>query len=240
MKSLTAVKPRTYRSPLRQTQSKMTRLRIIEAATRLFTEIGYGATSIDQIAEAAGVGRATVFTAVGGKPAVLRAAYRLALLGDDEAPPLRERPWARPVRQATRPAEGIRRYAQVITRIGGRVAAIYEAFGAAASADPAVRDAWDEIREERREGAQRFVRLLRDLGPLREGLDERRAADVVWILNDPRLYGQLVLEQGWEVDAFRDWLTETMRDQLLGPSADRAGDPTIPGTAMVRAAPESA
>ena len=93
-----AVKRRAYRSPLRQVQAKATRRRIIEAADRLFTEVGYGATSIDQIAETAGVGRATVFTAVGGKAAVLRAAYQVALLGDDEAAPLRERPWARPVR----------------------------------------------------------------------------------------------------------------------------------------------
>ena len=102
------------------------------------------------------------------------------------------------------------------------MAAIYEAFGGAASTDPAVRDAWDEIRAERRAGAKRFVRLLRELGPLRDGLDERRAPDIVWVLNDPRLYRQLVLEQGWAVDAFRIFVTETIRAQLLrGETAGR-------------------
>lgn len=219
MEVFPAVKRKPYRSPLRQSHAEATRLRIINAAGRLFTELGYGATSIDAIAEAAGVGRATVFTAVGGKPALVRAAYRVALLGDDEPAPLRERPWAKPVRAASTQAARIARYTEVITAVGGRVAAIYEAFAGAASSDPALRDAWHEIRAERRDGAQNFVRLVCELGPLREGLGEQQAGDIVWILNDPRLYRQLVLEQGWGADAFQAWLTTTMSAQLLGVSA---------------------
>lgn len=211
----TAVKRKRYRSPLRDAQARATRLRIIEVATRLFVERGYGATSIDEIAEAAGVGRATVFTSVGGKPALLRAAYRVALLGDDEPVPLRERPWAQPIREATTQGARISAYADVVTRVGSRLAQIYEAFGGAASSDPAVRKSWEEIRTERRAGAQRIVRLVKELGPLREGLDEAMAADIVWILNDPRLYFELVLQRGWSPDAFRSWVDEAMRSQLL-------------------------
>ena len=223
MDAFPAVKRKAYRSPLRQSQAKATRLRIIAAATRLFVEVGYGATSVDAIAEAAGVGRATVFTAVGGKPSLVRAAYRVALLGDDEPVPLRERPWAKPVRAARTQAGRIARYAELVTIVGGRVAAVYEALGGAAASDPAVRGAWDEIRAERLSGAQRFVRLLLELGPLRSGLDERQAADILWILNDPRLYHQLVLEQSWEADAFRAWLTTTMSAQLLGVPPSKRG-----------------
>src|SRR4051794_8561600 len=75
---------RSYRSPLREANAAATRRTIIGAATRLFVERGYGATSIDAIADAAGVSRATVFTAVGGKPALLKTAYDVALVGDDE------------------------------------------------------------------------------------------------------------------------------------------------------------
>jgi AcrR family transcriptional regulator len=182
----------------------------------------HGAASIDAIAAAAGVGRATVFTAVGGKPALIRAAYRVALLGDDEPVPLRERPWARPVRAATTQAGRVARYAEVVTAVGGRVAAVYEALGGAASSDPALRDAWHEIRAERRRGAQNFVRLLVELGKLRQGLDETRGGDIVWVLNDPRLYRQLVAEQGWGVAVFRRWLTDTLREQLLGRSTSPA------------------
>lgn len=91
-----------------------------------------------------------------------------------------------------------------------------EAFRGAASTDPEVRTLWKEIRAERRRGAGNFVRLLCDQGPLREGLELDVAADAVWTLNDPGLYHQLVLEQGWPPATFCGWLAETMRSQLLG------------------------
>jgi len=54
-----------YESPLRRAQARSTRLLVLEAARRLFAERGYVATSVDEIARAAGVGRATVFASVG-------------------------------------------------------------------------------------------------------------------------------------------------------------------------------
>ena len=221
-KSDPAVKRSSYRSPLREAQAKATRLAIIEAAGRLFVERGYAATSIDAVAEAAGVGRATVFTSVGGKAALLKAAYDVAVVGDDEPVPLPERPWARHVREGESQSERIGRYAEMVTMIDGRYAPIHEAFRGAASADAEVRQLWQEIRAERRAGASNFVRLVSDLGPLGEGLAREAAADVVWILNDPSLYHQLVLEQGWSPADFCTWLTETMHTQLLGSSPRRA------------------
>jgi AcrR family transcriptional regulator len=50
---------RAYDSPLRKAQAAATRRAIIDAAAALFIDRGYVATSIDAIAEAAGVGRAT-------------------------------------------------------------------------------------------------------------------------------------------------------------------------------------
>ena len=62
---------RPYRSTVRAAQAAATRLAILSAAAQLFIERGYVATSIDAIADAAGVSRATVFTAVGGKATLL-------------------------------------------------------------------------------------------------------------------------------------------------------------------------
>jgi AcrR family transcriptional regulator len=216
-----AVKRLPYRSPLRAAQARATRLAIIEAAGRLFVERGYAATSIDAVAEAAGAGRATVFASVGGKAALLKAAYDVAVVGDDEPIPLPERPWAHHVRQGETQGERIKRYAEMVTMIDGRYAPIYEAFRGAASADPEVRQLWQEIRAERRRGGSNFVRLICQLGSLREGLEREAAADIVWILNDPGLYHQLVLEQAWSPADFCTWLAETMHTQLLGPRTGR-------------------
>ena len=213
--SARGVKRAEYRSPRRDAQAKATRLAIIEAAGRMFVERGYAATSIEAIAEAAGVGRATVFTSVGGKAALLKAAYDVALVGDDEPVALPERPWAQHVRDGATQHERVGRYAEMVTMIDGRYAPIYEAFRGAATADPEVRELWQEIRDERRTGATNVVRMIRELGRLRRGLTGEVAADLVWVLNDPGLYHQLVIERGWSPSRFASWLASTMQAQLL-------------------------
>lgn len=219
MKKAPAVKRSVYRSPRRDAQAKATRLAVIEAAARLFVERGYAATSIDAVAEAAEVARATVFTSVGGKAALLKAAYDVAVVGDDEPIALPDRSWAQHVRDGATQHERVTRYAEMVTTVDGRYAPIYEAFRGAATADPEVRGLWQEIRDERRQGAANFVQLIRQLGPLRKGLQSHVAADVVWVLNDPGLYHQLVLERGWSASTFSSWLAITMQAQLLDDSA---------------------
>src|SRR3954470_19884269 len=66
------VKPRTYRSSVREEQARRTRLAILDAARLLFTEQGYAATTIAQIAAGAGVAVDTVYAAVGTKPVLAR------------------------------------------------------------------------------------------------------------------------------------------------------------------------
>jgi AcrR family transcriptional regulator len=61
VKSRKTVK-RQYQSPLREGHATTTRTTVIDAAGQLFAERGYAATSIEEIARAAGVSRATVFT----------------------------------------------------------------------------------------------------------------------------------------------------------------------------------
>ena len=130
---------RSYRSPLRTAQAVQTRRAIIEAATRLFVTAGYGATSIDEIAELAGVSRATVFAGVGGKAALLKRVYDVALVGDDEPVSLPDRAASRAIRAEPDPGRYLERYAGVVAELGGRVSAVYEAVRGAASTDPGVR-----------------------------------------------------------------------------------------------------
>jgi AcrR family transcriptional regulator len=207
---------RTYRSPLRAAQAGQTRRTIIAAATRLFVDAGYGATSIDAIAEAAGVSRATVFTAVGGKAALLKTAYDVALVGDDEPVALPDRADALAIRAEPDPRRYLERYAALVTGLGGRVAPIYEAVRGAASADPEVRPVWDKIQQERRIGAAHVVADTAAKGPLRCGIDEEGAADIVWVLNDPGLYHLLVNRRDWSRERFAAWLAASLQHELLG------------------------
>src|SRR5712664_1978640 len=76
---------RTYDSSLRKQQASQTRLRILDAAQRLFSDRGYGATTMEQIATHAGVATDTVYASFRNKAGVL---HRLldVRVGGDETP----------------------------------------------------------------------------------------------------------------------------------------------------------
>lgn len=206
---------RSYRSPLRARQARATRQALIEAASRLFVDRGYGATSIDAIADAAGVSRATVFTAVGGKPTLLKTAYDVALVGDDLPISMSDRAGSRAIAAEPDAHQFLERYAGLVTDINERLAAICEAIRGAATADPEVRPVWDKIQEERRIGATNVVAMTAAKGPMRPGIDHAAAADVVWVLIDAGLYHSLVKLRGWPADRFREWLAAALTRELL-------------------------
>ncbi len=208
---------RSYESPLRKAQAAATRRAIIDAASALFIERGYVATSIESVAEAAGVSRATVFTSVGGKKALLKTAYDVALVGDDEPIPFPLRPASLAVRAEPDPRRFLVGYTGLVVDINVRLAPIYEAVRGAASADPEVRDVFDAIGTERRIGAGRVVGdLVAKGGRLRAGLDEEAAADILWVLIDAGLFHLLVHRRSWAVERFQTWLAETIQRELLG------------------------
>lgn len=201
--------------PRRRARARATRARVVRAATTLFLDRGYTATTMPAIAEAAGVTRATVFNSVGGKAQVLKACYDVAVVGDDESEPLFRRPemeamFAEPDAQRT-----LERYARIIAGVGRRISGLYEVFRLASGADPEVRQLWEEIQRERLVGATHFVRMLAGKAPLRSDLSAEEAADIVWVHIDNGLYHRLVAERGWSHERFGEWFVRTLRAQLL-------------------------
>lgn len=204
--------------PLRTAKAAATRRLVIAAAGRLFVASGYVATTIPEIAEAAGVSRATVFNSVGPKSALLRACYDVATVGDDEPVPLPQRPGLLAVLEEPDQQRAIALYADVITAIGERLSGIYEVYRAAATTDAEIRLQWTDIQAERLGGARGFVRILAGKGPLRADLDTDEAGDVVWAHIDASLYHRLVAERGWTTGHFQAWLTHALSSYLLPPT----------------------
>src|SRR5690349_1194060 len=144
---------RPYQSSLRSAQAQSTREAVIAAAGRLFVERGYAATSIEEIAAAAGVSRATVFTSVGGKASLLKTALDVAIVGDDEPIPLPERPRSKAIRAEPDPRRYLALYAELVTEMDGRLAGIHEAVRGAAGVDPDARALWESHLAQHRQGA---------------------------------------------------------------------------------------
>jgi AcrR family transcriptional regulator len=218
MKSVKAVARRPYRSTVREQSARTTRLAILDAARVLFLANGYVATSLADIAEAAGVARPTVFATFGSKTALLQQVLDEALAGDDEPVPVARRPWFKPVWNARNHDAVLDAYAQVCTVIASRAAGVFEVVRRAASSGGEVGELWETLQRNRRAGAQMVVEHMLTLGPLPLGTPPTRAVDVLWVLNDPAHYEALVGHCGWSKDAYRSWLSAQMCHGLFDPS----------------------
>jgi AcrR family transcriptional regulator len=201
---------RQYASTLRAEQARATRRSVVDAAGRLFVERGYGATTVDAIAEAAGVSRKTVFTSVGGKVEALKLAVDWAIVGDDEPVPLLARPEVEQQRKEPDARRVLRSYAAMQRRSAARVAPLVHAAEAVAGSDPAVQALVDEGKAQRRFGMGMLAGELGERGALRDDLTVEEAADVLWLFNDPLTFHRLVLQRGWSPERYEEWVASSL------------------------------
>lgn len=215
---MTTAKPvkREYRSPRRDALRRETRRAILDAAGRLFAERGFAGTSVDAIAESAAVGRATVFAHFASKADLLKAAYDVILVGDDEPVALPDRPESRRIRADPDASRFLVGYATIVAGVLQRLAPIHEAIRGAASGDADAAEVWRTIQAERRRGSENVVEEVRRRAALRTDTEPSRLADVVYVLVDAGTYATLVSDRGWSHGAYTDWLGRTLVEQLIG------------------------
>ncbi len=200
------VKPR--RPTLRAERAAATRRRIADAARRLFTRDGYGATTLQAIADEAGVAVQTVYAVYGSKAGILRE-LRDAIVYQPESEALIGEAVA--ARDAGATLDLFARSIRVRWDAGSDVVQIHRE---AASTDPELRHEHEAVYARRRGGLREFGELLGDrLGP---GLDVRRAVAILNALTLPDVYAELVTVQGWTSDEYEAWLARSLRQQLLG------------------------
>jgi AcrR family transcriptional regulator len=207
---------RDYRSALRTEQARTTRRSIIAAASQLFIENGYGATTIDAVAKAAGVSRKTVFTAVGSKVDLLRVAVDWAVAGDDLPVALADRAVLRHLLDQPDPSVLLTGWARIQAEIGARVAALSRALEVAAGTDDEARSLLAQLQSQRLDGACAIVERLRALDALAADLTYQEAIDLAWLATDAALFDRLVRVRGWSTTRFAEWLARYLITQLTG------------------------
>lgn len=210
---------RNYSSPLRRTQAAATRRAVLDAARDLFVAQGYGATTVEQVAERAGVSKPTVFNAVGNKQLLLRTVRDVALAGDDEPVPVAKRPATDRIREEPDLREAAGLLARHLTAVASRYAEIYEAVRAAAtSGEEGLRELWEAEERQRLTGARFWVDVLRGKGSLRRDVDVRTAVDVLWLYMAPDHFRRLVRQRGWSERKYERWLAASIA-HLFGQDA---------------------
>lgn len=201
-----------YRSALRTEQARRTRAAVLDAASRCFIARGYAATTVRDIASAAGVAVQTVF-AQGSKAALLLACVDRTLAGDDEEAPLLRRDVFRRLLTSTDLAEKLAVFREITLQYVPQTGPMMRAFASAAAVDGEIAAAWAEY------GRRRYAdnrALVQSFSPwLRAGLDVDRATDVFWAVFDHETIDALIRHRGWSVENYADWLIDTFALLLL-------------------------
>jgi AcrR family transcriptional regulator len=200
------VNKRRYDSPLRAAQAATSRAAILTAARELFIAQGYGATTVDQIAQRAGVSKPTVFSAVGNKAEVLKAVRDVAMSGDDDPRSVTDREHVAGIAAAGDRDHAIDLTAAHIVDVVARYHQVHEVIRGASGTDPVVAELWETGERERRIGAGHLLqRLGAPAGP------RHRALDRLWLLMAPDNYDRLVIRRHWSRRHFERWLADQIR-----------------------------
>ena len=213
---------RNYDASSRASAARVTRARVLEAAQALFLDRGYHATTVSQLAAAAGVSPQTIYNSIGPKAAVLKAVYDVLLAGDDEPIAINDRPEIARVRAQRGPEATLRSYAALARRFVERSGPLIGmVLSEGPGADEYLRGLLDTIERERRLGNAGVVRHMVAKFSLSDRLDPDQLIDHVWTLTSVENSDRLIRRCGWSLDAYEEWLASTLVAgfvALAGPS----------------------
>ncbi len=174
---------------------------MLDAATRLFADRGWAATTLARVAAEAGTVVETVYSGFGSKASLLCQAIDVALVGDDEPVPFAERKGFRDLGAGKVPTR-IKDAAQLIAQTHARSVRLLRALQEAAASDPVAAERWARYEQDRREVIEVGLALITG----RQLTD--RTVDEIWALASPEVIAKLVLDRGWTIDEYEHWLAE--------------------------------
>ena len=180
---------------------------MLDAARRLFLERGYAATTIPEIATAAGVAVPTIYWAFGSKRAMVTEIRQAWFAAAQTAARLQE------VLATEGPGARLEAYAAFMGNqwaTGAEALAIQQD---AMRADPEVATEITAVLAERGERLKAVVAPL--VRHLRDPLTVETAHDLLLALSMLEVYREL-RGRGWSDAQYQAWLGEILREQLLG------------------------
>ena len=210
------VKGKTDAGRRRESRARQTRLLIIEAGLRLFLEQGYVSTTVQAIAQEAGVAPATIYQAFGTKHAILAAALDITVAGDDSPLPVLDRDWVAAARREADPRRQLRLIIEGACRIAARTAPLKEVLRDAAATEQAARELIGQDHARRHRTQETLVDVVIDRRALRPGIDRQRAVDTFYALVNSATYELLVTRQGWTTTDWQDWIADLIERELFG------------------------
>jgi AcrR family transcriptional regulator len=188
---------------IRRDQVALTERRLLDAATALFTDRGYAATSLAAVAAEAGVSPRTVYVRFHSKARLLERCIETSMLGDE--------PQAGPSLESPILDERIDAIVQTARATMERSAALLAVTSQAAAIEPEIA-AMERVTMQRTLGELRAIaeRLATD-GLLPQGTSPAAITDILWVLAGPRTIVSLTSDRGWTPARYATWLDATLR-----------------------------
>jgi AcrR family transcriptional regulator len=205
---------RSYSSARREAQARETRRLIMDAAYELFVATGYAATTIQAIAERAGVAVQTVYAVFGSKGELLRQLIERTIVGDDDALPITERTAAQSIAAEPDARRRAQMDAAISRSIIERIAPIVRVAAEAAASDPELAEMMEAVKAVRRQEMTAATRIL--AGPDRLSTDTEEAAATLYVLYSPQVADMLIGDYGWSPDRYEKWLARMIFQAVLG------------------------
>ena len=211
---MTQVK-RSYDASGRREQAQARRRAVVVAARALFERDGFRPTTIAAVAERAGVSAESIYKGFGTKAALAKAVFDLVVAGDGEPVPV----WRRSEADAIRVEPDVRRkivmYTRGLAARQQRSAKVQILIRDGAHTDESLAALWQQLLAERLTGMTMLGRHLIESGQLREGIELDEVRDVLWTYTAVELYELLVVERGWPLDRYADWIGRAVTAALV-------------------------
>ncbi|UCA53522.1 TetR/AcrR family transcriptional regulator [Streptomyces sp. WA6-1-16] len=207
----------------RDERSRRTREKIVAAALELFVAQGYGATSLQEVADRAGVAVQTVYFVFRNKRTLFKDVVDTAIAGDVEPVATMDRDWFRAACAEPTAAGQLRAHVRGVRDILGRVATVIPLIAAAAATDPEIAAQWPAGPDPRYTVQHAAAEVLTSKPDARPDVDTARAADLLYGLLSPELYLIFTRDRGWSPDAWEAWASAALLAQLCEDQEQTAG-----------------
>ena len=203
---------------LRQAQVAHTEQRILAAATELFLEGGYLATTLEAVARRAQLATRTVYLRFGTKAALFKRVVDVAIVGDTAPVDVLGRDWVQAALTAPTAAERIAASAAAGRQIMQRTGALFAVAQQAAAVEPLIAGFWQQGREQSRRVHALFWTRMAEDGLLDPAVDLAWLIDTTAILAAAETYLLVTRMIGWDLDAYERWLARTLSQLMASPA----------------------
>ena len=206
---------RPYDSSGRRAAAAKRQTLILESARQLFEGEGYSATTMEAIADKAGVAVETVYLAFKTKASLLARVVDVALAGDEAPVALPERPMFQEVREEKdqrRQLELLARNARVVLE---RAGPLQWTLLMASGHEPEIAALVENDQRRRLELQTEFIRWVAANGPLAPGLNVKEAGRTYWTLASIEVHHLIRSTLGMSANDYERWLARNLKLALL-------------------------